>query len=352
MKQETIARYNAFWAHEETDRPILHITVPDKAAAWEEHAPKTPGDKWENLETRYAYSRFCMANTKYYGEALPHDWVNFGPGCLAAMLGSDYIVDWNTVWFGEGKTFFKDWSNIGELRLLEDAPMCTLVTDMTRLLTKRNDGSYITGISDLGGNLDILASLRGTMTLLTDLYDHPDMVLRATESIDEAWKVYYAKLRGILKASGQRGHTTWLGPWCETSYYPLQCDFAAMISPDDFAEFVMPSLTRITEFLDHSIFHWDGPGQIVHLDHLLSLPRLDGIQWTPGDGNPPVWDEQWFPLYEKIQAAGKNLVLLDFGTAENVLKMCKALSPKGLWMSVTPETEEEAEELLTRAENK
>ena len=48
---------------------------------------------------------------------------------------------------------------------------------MTRLLAESNDGSYITGISDLGGNLDILASLRNTQELLTDLYDNPDMVI-------------------------------------------------------------------------------------------------------------------------------------------------------------------------------
>ena len=351
MKPETIKRYNAFWAREETDRPILHITVRDKTAAWNEHEPKTAYDKWENLEARYARSRFCMANTKYYGEAFPHDWVNFGPGCMAAMMGSDYISDWNTVWFGGGKTFFNDWSNIDELRLLENAPMYRMVEDMTRLLAERNDGSYFVGISDLGGNLDILASLRNTQDLLTDLYDDPDVVIRATEIVDEAWKACYTKLREILKASGQHGHTTWIGPWCDTTYFPLQCDFAAMISPDNFTKFVMPSLTRLSEFLDHSIFHLDGTGQMVHLDQLLSLPRLDGIQWVPDCGSAPIWDEKWFPLYEQIQAAGKALVLNNLGTVESVLKLCKHFSPKGLWMSVALESEEEAEELLAKLGN-
>jgi 5-methyltetrahydrofolate--homocysteine methyltransferase len=119
-----------------------------------------------------------------------------------------------------------------------------------------------------------------------------------------------------------------------------------MISPDDFKRFVMPSLERICGFLDHSIYHWDGPGQIVHLEHLLSLPRLDGFQWVPGDGSEPVWDEKWFPLYEKVQAAGKVLVLHDLRSAENVMKICENFSPKGLWMSVTLGSEEEAKELL------
>ena len=345
---EIIKRYQAFWAHEEMERPIIHIYVPDKNAPWAEHEPKNVHDKWENLEARYASSRFAMENTQYFGEAFKHDWINFGPGALAAMMGSGYTPDWNTVWFGKEHTFFQDYDNLDELRLLADAPMYQMVLDATRLMCDRNDGSYIVGISDLGGNLDILASLRGTLTLLTDLYDHPNEVLRATEIIDEAWKVYYTKLRGILRSSGQHGHTAWLGPWCETTYYPLQCDFAAMISPDDFSRFVMPSLKRISEFLDHSIFHWDGPGQIVHLDHLLSLPRLDGFQWVAGDGAAPTWDEQWFPLYEKIQAAGKNLVMHGFSSAEEVMKICKVFSPKGLWITVTLDTEEEARDLLAQ----
>jgi len=264
------------------------------------------------------------------------------------MMGSDYIADENTVWFGEGHTFFKDYSNINDLRLLEDSQMYKLVVKMTRVLIEGNDGSYTVGVSDLGGNLDILASLRNTEDLLFDLYDHPEMVIRATEMIDEAWISVYSKLRGMIKASGQHGHTTWLGPWCETSYYPLQCDFAAMISPDDFKRFVMPSMHRLCDYLDHSIFHLDGPGQIAHLDQLLAMPRLDGIQWVPGDGNALVWDEKWFPIYEKVQAAGKVLVLHGYDPpVEDVVNLCRTFSPKGLWLGVFMSSAERAEELFS-----
>ena len=343
---EIIRRYDTFWAHKETDRPIICVAVPDKKAAWAEHRLRNVRGMWDNPEARYACLRFTIDHTQYFGEAMPYDWLNFGPGCMAAMMGSDYLLADSTVWFGEGGAFLRDWSKKDSLRLLEDSPMLKLVDDTTRLLAQRNDGSYIVGITDLGGNLDILASLRGTQTLLTDLYDDPQMVVEAVERIDELWKVYYTKLRGILRDSGQLGHTTWLGPWCETTYYPLQCDFAAMLSPDHFAKFVMPSLTRISEFLDHSVYHLDGPGQIAHLDHLLSLPRLDGIQWVPGDGNMPVWDEKWFPLYERILSAGKALIFNELQTAQNVRKICRTFPHKDLWISVTLDSEQEAKSLL------
>ena len=286
-----------------------------------------------------------MSNQKCFGDAFFSEFINFGPGCMAAMLGSGYVLTWDSVWFGEDAKFLDSWGNLNEIKLLEDSPMYRLVEEMTVYYGERNNGEYQVSITDLGGNLDILASLRGTMNLLTDLHDYPDEVIRAAEMIDEMWTGLFARHREILKKY-QHGHTTWLGPWCETSYYPLQSDFAAMISPDDFEKFVMPSLTRTTEFLDHSIFHLDGIGQIPHLDYLLSMPRLDGIQWVPGAGKAPTWDESWFSIYEKIQAAGKSIVLHDFSLAEQVVNICKRLSPKGLWLRVSLDSEEEARELL------
>ena len=346
MNKEIVERYRVFWAHEDTDRPIFNMTVGNANASWDYDAPQNPRERWENLEARDKWSRFAMENTTYYGEAIATDWVNFGPGALAAMVGSNYVPDENTIWFGKGDYYLKTWDNIDDLRLQKDARMYNLVLDMTRMLIDRNDGSYTVGISDLGGNLDILASLRGTLELLVDLYDYPDIVLHATEVIDKAWMEYYSLLRNLIKESGQSGHTTWLGPWCETSYYPLQCDFAYMISPKDFEKFVMPSMVRTTGFLDHSIFHLDGQGQIAHLDQLLSLPKLDGIQWVPGDGSPPVWEDQWFPMYKKIQDANKCLVLHGFDTADKVEKVVKTLSPKGLWLGIWPKTKEEADKIL------
>ena len=38
-------------------------------------------------------------------------------------------------------------------------------------------------------------------------------------------------------------------------------------------------------------------------DMLLSLERLRGIQWVPGDGAPPP--EEWLALLKRIRDAGK-----------------------------------------------
>jgi hypothetical protein len=41
----------------------------------------------------------------------------------------------------------------------------------------------------------------------------------------------------------------------------------------------MPTLPR-------TFYHLDGIGQLHHLDLVLSIAELDGVQWVPGDGKP------------------------------------------------------------------
>jgi hypothetical protein len=65
----------------------------------------------------------------------------------------------------------------------------------------------------------------------------------------------------------------------------------------------LPDIAACCNALDHGFYHLDGKGQIRHLDMLLSLERLRGIQWLPGDGQPPP--ERWLPLLKRIRDSGK-----------------------------------------------
>jgi 5-methyltetrahydrofolate--homocysteine methyltransferase len=76
-----------------------------------------------------------------------------------------------------------------------------------------------------------------------------------------------------------------------------------MISPSMFERYVMPDLAACCDALDHAFYHLDGKGQIPHLDMLLSLERLRGVQWIPGAGQPPP--HEWLPLLKRIRDRGK-----------------------------------------------
>ncbi len=85
----------------------------------------------------------------------------------------------------------------------------------------------------------------------------------------------------------------------------LQCDFCYMIGPDMFDEFVKPELQATADKLVNAFYHLDGQGQLAHLDSLLEIDSIKGIQWVPGVGAPDP--AHWPEVYEKITAAGKKI---------------------------------------------
>ena len=85
---------------------------------------------------------------------------------------------------------------------------------------------------------------------------------------------------------------------------------------------------------------------IPHLDLLLEIPTLGGIQWQPGDGNRPM--TKWVSLIKRIQQAGK-LVYIDIAPQE-LETILAEVSPKGLMIITSASSEEEAKELIKKAE--
>jgi 5-methyltetrahydrofolate--homocysteine methyltransferase len=92
-----------------------------------------------------------------------------------------------------------------------------------------------------------------------------------------------------------------------------------MISPEMFGEFAKPELEATCARLSRVFYHLDGPGQLPHLDSLLTIENLDGVQWVPGAGNPEC--DQWPEVYGKIHAAGKKIQVVDgdFDTLDTVI---------------------------------
>lgn len=330
----TIAkRYDAFWQRSAVDRFLAYIAVgkhPSRPLR-----PEGMSDeeyiklKWDNLDVRAETSiKHCTTNN-YYLDAFPREFINFGPGSLAASIGGSYRFALNTVWF-DGDPIIGDWENPPVLSFDPESELWKKTVTYTNAITA--GGVAHASVADLGGVLDTVASLRGTQRLLYDLYDYPDEVKKMAREVTALWKQAYAQ-SVALTAPFQEGTSSWMPIWCRGRYFPLQCDFSAMLSPDMFEEFVLPELIDLTEYLDHSIYHLDGPGEIPHLDHLLSIPRLDAIQWTPGAGIGGPADERWFEMFQRIQAAGKGLVLLGV-RPDQVEPLLKALSPNGVFMAI------------------
>ena len=296
---QRIARdWNAFWSGE-LERPIVVLEIAESVPGtdtsqftrWGLDTPiDTVIDNWQRI----------LEATHWLGDAYPKWWVNFGPGTVAAFLGSKVTWSPDTTWF---------WPLAGvaspkDIRPVYDAgnPWWRRVKEMTARAVERWGDRVLVGTTDLGGNLDILAGLRGSERLLLDLTDEPDEVARLVGQITPLWLRYYDELFTLTSAAG-RGNACWGPCWSPGKGYMLQCDFSYMISPAMFERFVMPDLRACCDYLDYGFYHLDGKGEIAHLEQLLSIKRLRGIQWQPGDGQPMA--DSWLPLLRRIRAGGK-----------------------------------------------
>jgi 5-methyltetrahydrofolate--homocysteine methyltransferase len=123
----------------------------------------------------------------------------------------------------------------------------------------------------------------------------------------------------------------------------LQCDFCYMISPEMFDEFVKPELAATCKRIGNAFYHLDGIGQLPHLDSMLEIDELRGIQWVPGTGQKR--QTEWPEVYRKIRDAGKRIQIYEWGGDVLDTIADQLGSPKGI-VNIAHSTVDEREETM------
>jgi 5-methyltetrahydrofolate--homocysteine methyltransferase len=167
-------------------------------------------------------------------------------------------------------------------------------------------GKYLVEFPDLIEGLDTLAAMRGTKNMILDMRRRPDWVHSSLRQITDRYFHYYDILYDMIRDE-VGGSIYWV--WAPGRMSKFQCDFSAMISPDMFGEFMVPVLREMSERVSYNMYHWDGPGALPHHDLLMSIPRLDILQWTPGWGVEQGGHERWWPIYHKTFDGGKRIYI-------------------------------------------
>ncbi|MDR0474487.1 MAG: hypothetical protein LBH43_12540 [Treponema sp.] len=304
---QVIDNYRKWWKGE-LGRPILPLII--RGADPLRSMPKVPllhpsncGDFSISPEAIIDRMDYELSTYEFYGDSFPYvNMSSFGPGVAAAFLGAKAEPAETTVWFYPEKQV-----PIEELHFTYDENNVWLnrIKDIYRSGMKKWGGNVCMSMTDLGGNLDILASFLTTEGLLLEVLDHPKEVKRLCLEITELWQKYYQEFAEILK--GQRIYSDWSGILAQRPSYMLQSDFSYMISEEMFNDFVYDDLASTSAILDKSFYHLDGIGEIKHLDKILSIDSIAGIQWIPGTGEPETRD--WSELFRKISFAGRKIMV-------------------------------------------
>ncbi len=343
--EEARDRLTTWWNGGDIGRPAMQITAPrPEPAELIEALPQPEG--WvthystRSLDYRVNLAlRSCIHNY-YLAEAVPYtNPGDVGPNSLALFLGCTGREMPDTVWFKrcmetpEDARFEYDPGNF-YWRFCLDAHRKTL---------QSSRGKFLHQFPDLIEGLDTLAAMRGTERLLVDLVERPDWVHACLREITDRYFHYYDVLYDLIRDE-VGGSVFWA--WAPGRMVKLQCDISANISPGMFRDFMLPVLVEMTERVGYSMYHWDGPGAVRHLDALLEVPRLSMVQWTPGAGEPGTWHETWWPLYHRILDAGKKLYIWAGKEHLESLKREFGEKSKGIMITMHVPSREDAEECM------
>jgi 5-methyltetrahydrofolate--homocysteine methyltransferase len=330
-------RLKAWWDHEIIDRPVISYYYPREGSTAGAGIINVFGFSWDlarspdDIEQMLTSFEENLPELYFGGESIPSFFPNYGAGIMAAVFGVIPKYQTRTIWFSRPTPVEDIVSLLENVKLNNNNPWYARLLHITEYAAKRSQGNYQISITDLGGILDILSSFLGPNNIILTMKRRPDIIDTCREIILEKTLKVYDDLQNIIDKYND-GCNAWLNVWNKKRWYPIQCDFSAMLNPKWFKRFALPDIRAQAAHMDYSMYHLDGPLALTHLDDLLSIPELTGIQWVPGDGREPMGHEKWYPIYKKIQNAGKNIV--NTVSPTRAIGMYKKFDPRGLYLRV------------------
>jgi hypothetical protein len=324
------------WWKRENDRPLIYVPSRWPKAEQLPPPPANPRDLFLDAAT-IAARNTAMAELAHPGGVYFPFYTPFPP--TAAFYGATPVFTQGTIWHQpvlDGVTPY------AAVRFDADSAYWRASVALYEALLPLADGHFYLSLPNCYSPLDLLESLRGGTLLAMDLYDRAEEVHAAQEIILEAWRGIYDTFYAMHQRVYDGTAASFLCAWAPGRSYALQCDFCCMISAEMFEAFVVPEVIAQARHVDYSLFHLDGPDAARHADMLLEIPELDGIQWQKGVNGGKTLD--WLPLLQKIQRAGK--VLMVDCLPQEAEELCAALEPEGLFVGTACATPEEGEALL------
>ena len=374
--EETKEKFRNYWAHKNTGRPLMCVIA--RRPEIEQYSDGTPVDggylgqicqgkyynmpdelMWKDMEDKYQdpqrivdrYRFFCDTHA-FLGESFPNLNVDFGPGSLAAYLGSEIGFKEDTVWFNK---CLDGWDGVPKLAFDPENKWFEKHINLVKSCRELAGNDFYVDMPDLMENIDVLASLRGAQETLFDLLDEPEKVGERIQEVTDVYYEYYDRFYNAIKDDEGGNAYTVFQIWGPGRTVKLQCDFSAMMSPEDFRKYIQPSLKTQSENVDHVLYHLDGPQAIKHMDALMEIDGIDALQWTSGDAGPDGTLPDWDVIYDKAIAAGKSIwVKVYSGEFEdwirNVDRLVKKYGSHSLFLLFPEMSMEQAVYLLDYAE--
>lgn len=338
--EEAKERLKSWWDQEPLDRPCIsyiypkeYQKIPDMNDVQEYFDPFRLAEYWDDVSTTLSNFENTSKIFHFGGENIPRFNPYYGPGIMAAVLGITPEFKSRTLWFSRETAVDEIIPLLEDVKINMNNPWYERLIRTTETCAKRAEMGYCIAVQDLGGILDILSSFLGPTKLILTMKRNPEIIDTCRAIILEKLLKVYDDLQKII-SQYSAGYSSWMNIWCHKPWYPIQCDFSAFLSPEWFRRFALPDIIEQANYTDYVVYHLDGPDALKHIDDLLDVDSINGIQWVPGAGKELKCSDQWMPVYKKIQAKGKNVVIDFFELPEKLTHFYKTLDPNRLFVTI------------------
>ena len=339
-------RCDAFWARQETDRPLLgswvgSYEVRDLYPAGLGQLPQgelKPGDI--NFETfRQDYENLFENHEKVAGDvpwaAFPLmviPWVEAVIGCPIHHRDGNI---WAQAWLDSYDQLGLDGPQI-------DQDWLDVLVGFTRRLVTLSDGRFPVAVCLMRGPTDLLAAMRGAQTSIYDLFDHPDRVAKILGVLTDLWiEVAHAQLAQIPQFAD--GHCfSVINLWGRKPNAWFQDDAVAFWSPDYYRQFVRGCEERLSSCIETTGIHLHSPA-LFSVDELVEMPDLDVIEINLDDVGLRV--PEMIPRFQQILAK-KRLHVWGAFTREDLVLMKENLPTRGFALQLMGDTPEQVQALI------
>jgi hypothetical protein len=305
--------------------------------------PEEQKQRWFEVERRVEEYAKSIEGKTFRGETFPMFDPNLGPDVYAAFYGAELTFGEVTSW---SHPIVHEWEDMQKLKLDMNNEYFKTVEALMHCAIEYGKGKFLVGYTDLHPSEDCAMAWRGLERFCLDLHEYPQQAKQLIEIAYADFHTIFDRFDSILKAA-HLPSVCWIGLPSFGKFHVPSCDFSALISTEHFVEFSLPVLQREVKPMTHNVYHVDGRGVARHIDHILAVPEINGIQWVQQMGRDrPIM--QWVPLIRKIQAADKG-VIVDL-QVEELESFLDEVEPEGIFLWAGTEDEEEQLAIIKRLE--
>lgn len=342
-----IARYRAFWNREHTRRPLVGFSF----AGWFPVRDFAACRSWRGADylepemvdpaafvpdhVRLLREGETMGDDMIRGACpaqLAFPWLPGMVGCKTRILPETIV--------GEERRC--SWEEALEVRLDPANPWLRKYIEYAQTLVRLSGGCFPVSHAAEIGPTDLHAVLRGHTRSILDLTDEPErserLLWRLGEFFREATRAVWRCLPLFHGGYFDAQYSLWApGPIIR-----MQEDATAVYSPALYRRFVQPVDRMLASSFASSFIHLHSTSMFL-LDAFLEIGEIRCFEINHDELGPPL--ERMVPYYQRVQRAGRPLLIRGSFTRDELGLLVDSLEPRGLFLNVMVTSRKELDEL-------